>query len=1028
MSTQRPNKNHIISSDPSNKTRRSNLGVISSGVSTIPSDALLPNSTLKLNGINYKVVKSLAKAGESEIILVKQYRKQIVFKHYYTQFHPKKQVLEKIESWNHPGIVKLLDYGIYNGRSFELLEYAKGGTLLDIAPITTFIKTKEIVEKIVDALNFCHENGVIHRDIKPSNIFIRDLRKNSIAIGDFGISSHFSKEEELIKTTYARTSLYAAPEIFHNIDGKTMIDKSSDYYALGMTLLHLWFENSPFENLSEFEIMRMKMEGKILFPQYLDTKVKNLIQGLLTLNPAKRWGYDEVTRWLNNETVSVYSEISYASVPNHGFTPYKFDKTNLAHNPQELVQLLLEFPSLGKKHLYRNTISDWVKNVDQNLYHNLMDIVENEYPNDMKTGLQKAIYFLDPQLPYTGIDNTDCHTLEEIAVCLENNFSHYKEALKSNDDNLYLYLEARGREKEVKDFKKHFNDFNSELALNTVILTLEGGVHLNIEGTTIKKPKELLNLPSDSKNRVISQLQNPDSKLSLWLMQFPNLNISLYEWISLGDFNEITLPHALNEGIFFNEIQIKNTNKLKSFLEKNLPFLDFKEVSKFFYEYVDPWLKNYCNTTLIKRLESHLKNSSTSFASFKACLNLALGLSDNVNHSITHYLPLIKTQIEQTNNPNIELQKIIDEFIYDRILEKWYLNENIATKNLSSIQNYFRFFTDNYRVYSNFIYELTEKLSSFIIDCIHKDLTGLKIVTHSTTYEPHWNMSDSVRFIPYEKLVSYFEFIKETILEFEKYFTNDLLFNWINDLENLLILTTREIRKEQEVKAQELREAAILESRDFKKWIKQAVHHIRPSYDIYFFAPIVVFAVSILLALVLYDNYNNIYPYLHGGFSAFLALAITAFGVYKGIKNTEEVRTGIFDFIETNMPILYRVFKVVVYTSLYFMGGVFLAGFVGSLLTKILINKFMISVFFIILIGGSLLNFLQQSRIIEYFNEMIKAISDFITNYKEREEKAIYDSNCEFSNYLDDLLINEKIRVYLLSNAQVKKELQHFNR
>ena len=85
-----------------------------------------------------------------------------------------------------------------------------GGTLIDIMPVSSLSKTQEIVNETIEALNYCHSHGIIHRDIKPENIFYRTSDKKDIAIGDFGIASNIKEGEELVRTSQARTTLYAA--------------------------------------------------------------------------------------------------------------------------------------------------------------------------------------------------------------------------------------------------------------------------------------------------------------------------------------------------------------------------------------------------------------------------------------------------------------------------------------------------------------------------------------------------------------------------------------------------------------------------------------------------------------------------------------------------------------------------------------------------------------------------------------------------------------------------------------------------
>lgn len=80
---------------------------------------------------------------------------------------------------------------------YIVTEFIKGKTLsemllqeqkaLDIFTAINF------VNKLLDILEFCHNEGIVHRDIKPDNIILRNDNINDPVLIDFGIS--FNKED-----------------------------------------------------------------------------------------------------------------------------------------------------------------------------------------------------------------------------------------------------------------------------------------------------------------------------------------------------------------------------------------------------------------------------------------------------------------------------------------------------------------------------------------------------------------------------------------------------------------------------------------------------------------------------------------------------------------------------------------------------------------------------------------------------------------------------------------------------------------
>ena len=131
-------------------------------------------------------------------------------------------ILEKIKGINHPNIIELKDYGTWENRFFEVMEFAEGGSLAEKMPFYEDELTRQIIPEIINALQFIHSKGIIHRDLKPSNLFYRDSKQKDIVLGDFGISSIIEDSEVTsVITKSHRTPAYTAPEIFAGIVSKS---------------------------------------------------------------------------------------------------------------------------------------------------------------------------------------------------------------------------------------------------------------------------------------------------------------------------------------------------------------------------------------------------------------------------------------------------------------------------------------------------------------------------------------------------------------------------------------------------------------------------------------------------------------------------------------------------------------------------------------------------------------------------------------------------------------------------------------
>ena len=70
----------------------------------------------------------------------------------------------------HPNIVKLIDVIQDEAHTYIVMEYLKGGELLDrIQRKSKFDETAaaKLMTKLISAVNFMHFQGVVHRDLKP---------------------------------------------------------------------------------------------------------------------------------------------------------------------------------------------------------------------------------------------------------------------------------------------------------------------------------------------------------------------------------------------------------------------------------------------------------------------------------------------------------------------------------------------------------------------------------------------------------------------------------------------------------------------------------------------------------------------------------------------------------------------------------------------------------------------------------------------------------------------------------------------
>ncbi len=155
-------------------------------------------------------------------------------------------------SLDHPNIVKVLDYGSFEGVRYIVQEYVEGTTLKDIirrnGPIDYRLATPLLIQ-IGLALEHAHRREVIHRDIKPQNIMIT---KDMVAkVTDFGIARASSTNTITLTGGVVMGSVhYFSPEQARG--GK--VTARSDLYSLGIVFYEMLTGRLPFDGESSVAV------------------------------------------------------------------------------------------------------------------------------------------------------------------------------------------------------------------------------------------------------------------------------------------------------------------------------------------------------------------------------------------------------------------------------------------------------------------------------------------------------------------------------------------------------------------------------------------------------------------------------------------------------------------------------------------------------------------------------------------------------------------------------------------------------
>ncbi len=211
---------------------------------------------------HYKIVSLLGEGGMGAVYKAQDItlQREVAFKIMHSQFSSLELFRERFlrearaaARLDHPGIVKVFEFGQTETQLFIVMEFITGDSLRkrldDLQAAKKWIDLPEalqIVRQVALALDYAHQHGVLHRDIKPSNILLKPGKYESLpyqpVMTDLGLAKLLEGQPITQDGTAMGTPAYMSPEQALGED----TDPRSDVYSLGVLLFEMAVGRLPF--------------------------------------------------------------------------------------------------------------------------------------------------------------------------------------------------------------------------------------------------------------------------------------------------------------------------------------------------------------------------------------------------------------------------------------------------------------------------------------------------------------------------------------------------------------------------------------------------------------------------------------------------------------------------------------------------------------------------------------------------------------------------------------------------------------
>ncbi|WP_027107551.1 Stk1 family PASTA domain-containing Ser/Thr kinase [Lacticigenium naphthae] len=240
----------------------------------------------------YKIIKNIGSGGMANVFLAKDLilERDVAVKVMRYDFRNdetsirrfKREALSTTELY-HPNIVSIYDVG-EEENPYIVMEYVEGMDLKKYIHENHPISYKNvlaIMDQVLSAVNYAHEQGIIHRDLKPQNILMD--HEGNVKITDFGIAIALSQNSITQTNSLLGSVHYISPEQARG----SMATKQSDIYSLGIILYEMLIGEVPFNGESAVSVALKHFQEELPSLRNVDTRIPQPLENVVLKATAK---------------------------------------------------------------------------------------------------------------------------------------------------------------------------------------------------------------------------------------------------------------------------------------------------------------------------------------------------------------------------------------------------------------------------------------------------------------------------------------------------------------------------------------------------------------------------------------------------------------------------------------------------------------------------------------------------------------------------------------------------------------------